>query len=280
MRCGSDEGACWHQADEACHGSFDLRELHARSGAVEAVNVGVRDGATPTGTAIAGREIVLRCAAPVVPPAVTAGPECLTSVPRPNHCDAADGETFKTGRTYLPPDVTPTAASADANADAALAELQTLADDLGPQIDALRKPVDDVPALLKSLAELPRAYRLKPARVKALAKLAIAGGETTAPRDIREEVADDVTALLIHLKATASGLGAMPTSTTALLTAISAREAKVPALADAASARKGGKDVTQLKAAALKQLEDARMKVSALPAQATQALAKLSSAAS
>ncbi len=306
VRCGGDEAACLRQASEACSGGFDVHELRVGHDPGQPLSLHARDGALPSlasGTRIARATLVLTCASATVPPRAVAGPECRTSPPRPGHCDEAAGLAFRTGRTYLPPEegTTPAAlakAAADAPGDA-LRELRTIADGLGAEVAAVGEPIAAIDAVVKELADFPRANHLKPAMVKALAKAALGGKDLALPEQLSPKVTDDLSLLLAHVKAADAALRAAPDRAARLLEKVATRHARAKVLADAASApllatradahasaadRANADEhlaeVQELQVAARKKLDTIRTTVTELSSHIMQALAKLGDATS
>jgi hypothetical protein len=247
VECGEDETACWSQAKAACHDSFELHELRKGKAPPEALSLGVHDGVIPrlpAGSTIRGKTILITCNAPTVPPRFVAGPECATSPPRPNHCDDADGFTFSTGRTYLPPAgegaqavaVETIETKGKVTPEAALAELRTLADGLDPEVDALGQPLALAEGVAKAIHDFPRTYRINPAQWKAIVKAQIGPGTTPLPANLRPEVIEDMSLLLAKAKAADAALSATTPKAEALLEKIASRLAKVDTLAPLASA--------------------------------------------
>jgi len=304
VECRGDQAACLHQASEACRGSFEAHEVRSRAGAAEALALSVHDAVIPPlppGATIDGKTLVVTCAAPTIPPRSVAGPECASSPPRPNHCDVAAGITFTTGRTYLPGNVVGTVVAPldGLTPESALAELRVIADGLDAEVDAVAAPILAVDAVVKALRDFPRTYRVKPAQVKALAKATLAGRTVTLPPDLRPEVAEELSGLLVHLKAADTAVSATPDRAAALLAKISTRHARVKVLAAAATAPWDAKlrdpgtsaaekatadaniaEVQELQVDARKKLDVVRTHVTDLSSQIMQALAKLGDATS
>jgi hypothetical protein len=245
VECGADEAACWSQAKAACHDSFELRELRSAKSPPQGLALSVRGSVIPelpAGSTVRGKTIVITCSASTVPPRFVAGPECATSPPRPNHCDDADGLTFTSGRTYLPPstegapEIVVETKGALA-AEAALAELRGLGDGLDPELDAIGQPIAAAEGVAKAAHDFPRTYRINPAQWKALIKAQLGQGTATSPTNIRPEVIEEMTALLAKVKATDAALSATIPKAEALLEKIATRLARVGVLAPLASAR-------------------------------------------
>lgn len=283
------------QASDACRGSF---EAHTP---VAFVATDSTPATPPVGTLV-HQELVVKCAGPTVPPDAVVGPECSTSPPRPNHCDVAKGETFTTGRTYLPllGDSVPHEVVRDGlTPEAALAELRTIADGLDAEVDAVAKPLQDLDSVVKAMTDAPRTYRLKPAQVKALAKGTLGGRSVAMPPDMRPEIAEELRSLLGRVKGENDALLATPDKASALLEKLANRHARVKVLATAASqpattkltdpsatpAEKTTADasvaeIQELQIAARKKLDAIRTHVTELSSQIMQALAKLGDATS
>ncbi len=242
IECHRDQAACWRQANAACHDSFAVHEL--RSGpepdaGAQPLELTVHDGVPPGNAAIAGKVVVLTCAAPTIPPRAVAGPECASSPPRPNHCDEADGLTFTTGRTYLSPLAAKEAPAGVAEVkgpDEALAELRTVADGFDADVQAIADPIAAVDAIAKALKDFPSTYRMKPAQVKVWARASIAGKDVTLPADLQPDVAADLRSLLARVKAVDAAVRGTSELAAKLLEKIARRHARVRVLALAASA--------------------------------------------
>jgi len=300
VECRGDEEACWAQAKAVCVGSFQVHELRAGDRPPEPVTLTVKDGAVPSGTSVAGKVLVLSCSGASAPPRYAAGPECPASPPRMNHCDDAAGEEFRTGRAYLAPPASASDASSDLKgAEATLDELRKLTDGVDAEVTALVEPVRAVDAVVKSLADLPRTFRMKPARVKAMAKAALGSGSVTVPSDVRPEAVDDVKELLGRLKATFDALSAIPDRAAALHEKLTERRAKLAQLTvkartafaavvagahataeEKATAESDLRELGELKEGAAKKLDALDATLNALPARATEALSRLGAAAS
>jgi len=296
IQCRGDEEACWNQAKAACQSSFTVHELRAPKGPPEHLDLQVHDGVLPTGTSVSGKVVVMSCAAPTVAPKEVAGPECLSSPPRPNTCDDADGETFTTGRRYLAR-ASGEGGEAAANAktaETALNELRTISDALDADVAALAASVAAVDGVVKSITDFPRTFRMKPARVKALVKGALANGNVAVPADVRAEAVDDLKALLASVKETGDALTAAPAKATALVEKVATARARVPVLTDAASraldatvidphvaaadrakAKSELVDLPARKTESLGKLDEVRARATEMSETATQALARL-----
>ena len=307
VECGSDEAACWTQAKAACHDNFEVREVRAGRSAPQPLVASVRDGVVPSLPAsveIREKALTILCASPTLPPPFVAGPECGTSPPRPNHCEDAAGLTFRTGRTYLLP-VPPGSSSVATDAteplapDAALAELRALTDGLDLEMDAIGKPIAAVDGIVTEVRDFPRTYRVNASQWRALVKAELGHGRVTLPSNLRQEVKDDMAALLVKLRAADAALSATPAKAEALLEKIAVRHARVHALGVAASAHwvqvqkdpnataaeradadAGLADIAQLQVDTRTRLDAHRTNLTALSSQILQALTRLGDAAS
>jgi hypothetical protein len=266
------------------------------------VELQVHGGVAPTGPSVAGKVLVITCAAPTVAPASVAGPECGGGPPRPNHCDDATGLTFTTGRTYLPAIAAKAgedAHDAALSPDEALAELRTIADGLEAEVRAIADPIAAIDGVARALHDFPATYRLKPADVKAWARASIAGKSVALPADLRPEIAEELSTLLARVRSADAALRATPDRAAVLLEKVAARHARVQVLAAAAEAnasatlaRAGGSaderaaadarvaEVQTLQVDARRKLDAIRTNVTNLSATIMQALAKLGDAMS
>ncbi len=308
LECGHSEVACLQQASETCQGAWQAHEV--RESAVRTESVSFSASADrgslpnlPKDVHIGGKTLVVKCSGPVVPPRAAFGPECRMSPPRPNHCDVAQGDTFRTGRTYLPPgEAAPTlVAPSDEGLtpDAALAELRTIAEGLDADVDAVAQPIEAIDGIAKALRDFSRTYRVKPGMVKSLGKATLGGQTITVPADVRPEIADELKALLSRVKAADAALQGTPEKSAKLLAVIATRHARVKTLATAAAAPANATlndpnatpkdkataearvaEIQELQLDARKKLDALRTKVTDLSAQIMQAIAKLGDAAS
>ncbi len=306
LECRGSEVACLQQASDACHGAWQAHEIRESPVRSEAVSFSADDGGLPNlpkDVHIGGKTLVVKCKVAVAAPRAVFGPECKMSPPRPNHCDAAQGDTFRTGRVYLPPGeaappiVTP--AEEGLAPDAALAELRTIADGLDADVDAVAQPIEAIDGIAKALRDFSRTYRVKPGMVKSLGKATLGGQTITVPADVRPEIADELKALLARVKAADAALQGTPEKSAKLLAVIATRHARVKTLATAAAAPSNATlkdphatskdkataeahvaEIQELQLDARKKLDALRTKVTDLSAQIMQAIAKLGDAAS
>jgi hypothetical protein len=245
VECGEDELACWSQAKAACHDSFKVHEIRKGSAPPQSLVLGVHDGVVPqlpTGSTIRDGTLVITCEVPTVPPSFVGGPECTTSPPRPNHCEAAAGLSFSTGRTYLPQSVDGGRAvvidtKANPTPDAALAEMRGLSDGLEEEAAAVAEvPLAAVEGVANAVGDFPRTYRMNPAQWKALVKAQLGDGTVTLPANLKPEVLDEMGSLLAKVKEADTALRTASSKTAALLDKIAARQARLHTVGLEASA--------------------------------------------
>jgi hypothetical protein len=181
--------------------------------------------------------------------------------------------------------------------DAALAELRTIADGLDAEVDAVAKPILAIDDVVKDLKNFARTFRVKPSQVKALAKASLSGRAVDVPAGMQPEVAEELRAMVVKVKAADDALGATPDRAADLLAKIATRHARVQTLARAAAtparatladphttdsdrsaAAAKVSEVEDLQADARRKLDVLRGKVRDLSAQVMAAIAKLGDA--
>jgi len=178
-------------------------------------------------------------------------------------------------------------------------QVRATVEDLSKQVDAIAQPVTDVDDVVTTLQQLPKKYGIKPADLKVMAKGAFDGGDITLSASIDPAAKDDVMALLTKVKGIGTGLKTTPDKVTALLAQLPPTMAKVPVLLGKASASLTAKasnpfgsaddkakakaelaGLDQLKTDTMKKFDDIKAKVTGLPSQASQAMAKITAALS
>jgi hypothetical protein len=192
------------------------------------------------------------------------------------------------------------ATAADAKADLGpVAELRGIVNDLDSQVTGILQPINDVDSVAQSIDDVARKSGMSPNDLKAMAKVAFNGGDTTLTVNVKPEAKDDVAALLVRIKGIGDGLKATPTKVTALAESLPGTVARVPAIvakaqsqltvtasnpfasADAkAKAKADLADLDQLKTEVMTKIDTIKSSVTTLPLKATEAATKMRQALS